>query len=262
VESGLGEVAFYMIEPRWGLGSIAVWLAAAMTDFWVFVAWAALYFALDYDAQVRAERTRLADARAAALRAQNRALVQQVDPHFLFNALNTVSGLIVEGDAAAADRTVLALARLLRTMQDRELPAFRTLGEEIEAQEAYLAVQAARFPERFRLIDAVPQGLRERSVPTLILQPVIENVFLHGVARASERVTLELFAREDADALVFGVRDDAFPLAGAAHRGRGVGLDNVRNRLATLYGETAKLAFGDRAPCGWEVELRLPGQAL
>jgi two-component system LytT family sensor kinase len=258
LQSVISQVAFYVIAPRWGPASLGEWLSGGMTNFWVFGAWAALYFALDYDAQAREGRLRLADAQAGLLQAQNRALAQQVDPHFLFNALNTVSGLIVTGETGAADRTVLALARLLRAMLDRELPAARPLGEEIAAQGPYLQVQTARFPERFQLVDAVPPQLRGWPVPSLILQPLIENVFTHGVARSPGRVTLEVFARQDGDVLIVGVRDDAAPAGEGRHRGQGIGLDNVRARLATLYGEAATLTSGPREPHGWEVTMRLP----
>jgi LytS/YehU family sensor histidine kinase len=258
IHAAFSQLVFSVIAPRWDAASVSGWLGGAMTNFWVFAAWSALYFALDYDTAARDSRLALAGAHADLLEAQNLALVRQVDPHFLFNALNTVSGLIGEGDTERADRTTLALARLLRGTFQREMPPFRTLGEELAAQGAYLDVQAARFPDRFTFVDAVPEALRARRVPTLILQPLIENAFTHGVARSEDRVTLEVTAREDAERLILIVRDDASPAGKSAHDGAGIGLDNVRRRLETLYGARAALAFALREPRGWMTEVTLP----
>ncbi len=258
IHAGFSQLIFSVIAPRWEAASIHGLLASAMTNFWVFAAWSALYFALDYDFAARDSRLALADAHADLLEAQNLALVRQVDPHFLFNALNTVSGLIEEGDAEGADRTTLALARMLRETFQRELPSSRTLDAELAAQSAYLDVQKARFPDRFTFVDAVPEALRGHSMPALILQPLIENAFTHGVARSPTRVTLEVSAHSADGQLVVTVRDDARQVGGSTHKGEGVGLDNVRRRLETLYGREATLTAAPLTPSGWIAAVTLP----
>ncbi len=258
VHAGFSQLIFSGIAPRWEAASVRGWLGAAMTNFWVFAAWSALYFALDYDSAARDSRLALADAHANLLEAQNLALVRQVDPHFLFNALNTVSGLIEEGDPEGADRTTLALARMLRETFQRDLPPSRTLGAELAAQSAYLDVQTARFPDRFTFVDAVPESLRRHRVPTLILQPLIENAFTHGVARSQTPVTLEVSARSAGDQVVISVRDDAAPVGLATHKGDGIGLDNVKRRLETIYGKRATLTVAPLTPRGWIAAMALP----
>ena len=227
IHGAFSELIFSVIAPHWDAASIEDWLVSAMTNFWVFAAWSALYFALDYDIAARDSRQALADAHADLLEAQNLALVRQVDPHFLFNALNTVSGLIEEGSHERADLTTLALARMLRGTFQRDLPPLRSLGTELAAQSAYLDVQMARFPDRFTFVDGVPAALRMREVPTLILQPLIENAFTHGVARSERRVTLQVTAHEKDGRLVIAVRDDAAPAGDGAHEGSG---DRARQR--------------------------------
>ena len=258
LQAGFSQLIFSVIAPRWEAPSISGLLGSAMTNFWVFAAWSALYFALDYDSAARDSRLALADAHADLLEAQNLALVRQVDPHFLFNALNTVSGLIEEGDPEGADRTTLALARMLRETFQRDLPPSRTLGAELAAQSAYLDVQTARFPDRFTFVDAVPDALRGHRVPTLILQPLIENAFTHGVARSQTPVTLEVTARSEGEQLVISVRDDASQVGRATHKGDGIGLDNVRRRLETLYGTQATLTVAPLTPRGWIAAVALP----
>ena len=256
-EDGFSKLVFYVIAPRWGVAGLGDFLAGALEESWVFAAWVALYFTLDYDARVRDADLALADAQAAVAQARNRALLQQIDPHFLFNALNTVSGLVLEGQAERANRTVMALSRLLRGSLDRDLPAVRPLGAELAEQGGYIEVQAARFEDRFRFVDAVPQALRDWPVPSLILQPILENAFTHGVARTDGLVTLTVSAVQEGESLRRAVRDDARPIS--PKPGSGLGLDNVRRRLAALYGDAAELSSGPATPGGWRVELLIPG---
>jgi LytS/YehU family sensor histidine kinase len=257
-EEAVSKFLLYVIAPRWGTATVADMLSGAMSEFWVFLAWAALYFTLDYDGRARSADLALADAQAAVAEARNRALLQQIDPHFLFNALNTVSGLILEDQPQRANRTVMALSRLLRGSLERDLPAFRPVADELAEQGGYIEVQAARFEDRFRFVDAVPQPLRAWPVPSLILQPVIENAFTHGVARTEGLVTLTVQAERAGERLRLTVVDDARPIS--PRPGSGLGLDNVRRRLAALYGGGAELNAGPDGPQGWRVELLIPGR--
>ncbi|MDQ0465641.1 LytS/YehU family sensor histidine kinase/uncharacterized membrane protein YhdT [Caulobacter ginsengisoli] len=256
VEAAFAELVFGIIVPRWGETTLAHWIGSAMGDAWVFLAWAALYFALESDTRVRNASLALVEAQRAVAEARNRALLQQIDPHFLFNALNTVSGLILEAQPERANRTVMALSRLLRGSLDRQLPAFRSLAAELADQGGYIEVQAARFEDRFHFVDAAPKALRSWQVPSLILQPILENAFTHGVARTEGLVTLTVRAERDGERLRLIVVDDARPVS--PKPGSGLGLENVRRRLAVLYGEAARLDSGPAEPHGWRVELVLP----
>ncbi len=259
VESAFSDLVFYVIDPKWGPALPLDWLSGAMTDSWVFLAWAALYFALDYDARMHDADLALADAQAAVAEARNRALLQQIDPHFLFNALNTVSGLILENDRERANNTVMALSRLLRGSLERDLPPLRPLGAELADQGGYVEVQAARFEDRFAFVDAVPPELRDWPVPSLILQPILENAFTHGVGRTEGLVTLTVRAEAEGEKIRIVVEDDARPVS--PKPGSGLGLENVRRRLAAFYGEEAELLGGAREPHGWRVSLLLPRRA-
>jgi LytS/YehU family sensor histidine kinase len=260
VEETFSKLVLYVIAPRWGSATFLDLLSGAInSEAWVFLSWAALYFTLDYDARVRDADLALADAQAAVAEARNRALIQQVDPHFLFNALNTVSGLILENRPERANRAVMALSRLLRGSLERELPALRPLAAELAEQGGYIEVQSARFEDRFRFVDEVPPELRDWPVPSLILQPVIENAFTHGVGRTEGLVTLTVHAERDGERLRLSVADDARPIS--PKPGCGLGLDNVRRRLAALYGDAARLEAGPTQPHGWRTELLLPARA-
>lgn len=256
-EEGFSKLVLYIIAPRWGSATLLDLFSDAInSEAWVFLAWAALYFTLDYDARVRDADLALADAQAAVAEARNHALLQQIDPHFLFNALNTVSGLILENDRERANNTVMALSRLLRGSLERDLPPLRPLGAELADQGGYVEVQAARFEDRFAFVDAVPEALRDWPVPSLILQPILENAFTHGVGRTEGLVTLTILAEAEDDRICIVIEDDARPVS--PKPGSGLGLENVRRRLATFYGHEAELVCGARRPHGWRASLLLP----
>jgi hypothetical protein len=127
--AAVNTLVFYIIHPIWGGVTFIDAFEPSLTVSFVYFAWTALYFAIDAEAKARDARLRLADAQTEALRARNQALAQQISPHFLFNALNTVSGLIIEGEPARAERVTIALAALLRRSLETDAQDFVSLGE-------------------------------------------------------------------------------------------------------------------------------------
>jgi LytS/YehU family sensor histidine kinase len=170
-----------------------------------------------------------------------------------------VSGLIIEGAPEEAERTVLSLARMLRRSLDINPAPFRTLSEEFGAQMDFLDVQHARFGDRFQLITNISDDAGHCIVPSLILQPLIENVFTHGVAYAETPVKLEVSAHVKGDRLVLSIADDAKPI-GPGTQTSGTGLHNVAQRLSMLYCGEASLAHGSIAGGGYSATLSLPAR--
>ncbi len=170
-------------------------------------------------------------------KAQLSALRQQIEPHFLFNTLNTIAGLVREGRGENAVDMIAGLSELLRrTLQssDRQEVA---LGEELEIVEKYLEIEKARFAERLQVRVEVAKELRGARVPSLILQPVVENAVKHGIAKRVQGGTIGISAMRANGILELCVQNDGpgFP-AGWEKERRGIGLENVRERLASLYG--------------------------
>ena len=196
----------------------------------------------------------LAEARLQALR-------MQLNPHFLFNSLNTILVMVRDGDdrgaAASIERLAGVLRRILKVDQEHEVP----LADEIEFLEQYLAIEETRFSDRLRPRFDVPQSLRRAAVPELILQPLVENALRHGIGRRTESGVLTISARRVGDDLVLVVQDDGAGLSPAGFR-EGVGLSNSRERLATLYGDHAHLELlpGDQG--GAVAVIRLPFREL
>ena len=208
------------------------------------------------------EEVRLAQARLReqAVRAELAALQARINPHFFFNTLNTISSL-VEEDAGRAGEIVETLAELFRyTLKVAEAGPV-PLADELEFVQSYLTIERARFGDRLRVVREVePAALRTR-VPGLILQPLVENAVGHGIAPLKRGGTVRISARITEEALVVEVGDDGAGLRAEAVAliGEGHGLDNVRQRLATLYLGRAALEL-EPAPGGrgTVARIRLP----
>jgi hypothetical protein len=194
-------------------------------------------------------RARLAEARLEALRAQ-------LQPHFLFNTLNSVSSLLYR-DARAADRMIARLAELLRLSLGVDARTEIPLREELALLGRYLEIERLRFEERLRVeLDLAPEAA-EVPVPPLLLQPLVENAVRHAVARRREGGRVAIGARVEGDSLVVRVADDGpgLPPGGAIP---GVGLSNTRARLRETYGPAAELAIHDAPGGGVVVVVTIP----
>ncbi|MGH9823388.1 MAG: histidine kinase, partial [Blastocatellia bacterium] len=192
--------------------------------------------------------------------AELRALRAQINPHFLFNALTTI-GYLIE---AAPDRALTALLRLtglLRGTLQRSSGEFTTLGQEIDLVETYLEIERARYEERLRINIDVPPAERCVRIPSLLVQPVVENAVKHGVAPLRSGGEVSVRARLLENTLCISVRDTG---AGtddkrlAIGRANGVGLANIEDRLRCHYGDDALMSIHSEPGLGTEVEIRLP----
>ncbi|MES2147804.1 MAG: histidine kinase [Pseudomonadota bacterium] len=242
---------------RYGADVAVVWL-------FFFLAWSAFYLALRAQAASLAAQRRVAAAERAAQAAQVRALRYQVNPHFLFNTLNSLSSLVMTGRADRAEAMLLALSTFFRTSLSLDPGADVTLAEEIELQKLYLDIEMARFPDRLNVDIDVPAELQRAVLPALILQPIVENAIKYGVSKSRKAVIISIAARSLGDGrmivdisnrLKHGGKDE---LPAATHEGTGLGLDNVCQRLEARFGNRANCRFGPMAAGGYKVSLTLP----
>lgn len=200
------------------------------------------------------------EARLLAQEAELRALRAQLDPHFLFNSLNSISALI-GAEPAKARQMCGHLAAFLRhsLRHSQDAPGTIPLREELALVETYLAIEQIRFGARLAVRVEVEEGLDELRLPPLILQPLVENSVRHGIAHLLYGGALELSARREGGELQLILGNDCDPER-PRHGGTGLGLANVRGRLAALYAERAQLRAADRGD-RFEVVLTLPAQA-
>lgn len=225
---------------------------------WIFVTCSALSIGFAAHRRMLLQTKQVAEIAAQAHQAQLQALRYQLNPHFFFNVLNTLSGLITKHRLADAESVIINMAQFLRyTLAD--LPNERvTLDEEVAAQRHYLEIETVRFAGRLHVEVDVAAECLAALVPSLILQPLIENVVKHAVARSDRRVSLRITARRDGDLLICTVEDDGAADGQPAVGGLGIGLRNVAQRLAALYGEGGRLDAGPPAAGGWRSAISLP----
>jgi sensor histidine kinase YesM len=217
------------------------------------------YYRRHRDEELKLSRlnTELAEAKLRAAEAQLGALKMQLQPHFLFNTLNSISALLEE-DADAADRMLARLGDFLRmTLQnsgEQEVP----LQQELDFLRCYLDIERVRFEDRLRIDLSIDGDCLQARVPNLILQPLVENAIKHGIARSSDAGLIEIEARHVDSALRLRVRDNGPGSAPLSLSKEGVGLVNTRARLEQMFGSDHSFETGLVAGGGFEVAIRIP----
>jgi signal transduction histidine kinase len=236
------------------------WGAAVRTILqwtWFFLGWAGVYLAVSYSFDVREEQQRTAELRERAHAAQLRALHSQINPHFLFNSLNSVSALILDKQIDRADSMVAKLAQFLRLGLSADPMHKIPLSTEVRLQRTYLEIEQLRYPDLQISID-VADELLDARVPALILQPIIENAVKYGVTNHSPPAAIRLRAWQEGAEVhleVINNSNGANPVRGGA----GIGLSNVRQRLRLIYGEDSAGLVAERLHGGtYRVEMRFP----
>lgn len=235
-----------------------------VTWYFLLAAWCAFFIAMTQQHRTRLTELRLAEAETAAHAAQVRALRYQVNPHFLFNTLNSLSSLVMSGRSDKAEEMLMALSTFFRTSLSVDPSADVSLAEEIGLQRLYLDIEKVRFPDRLEVEIDIPEQLEQARVPALILQPLVENAIKYGVSQTTARVKLSIRARHlDGSRMQLDVVNRAMggPTKKArpapAHTGTGLGLMNVCQRLEAHFGKRADCRFGP-IEGGYEVSLAMP----
>ncbi|MBL9137310.1 MAG: histidine kinase [Verrucomicrobiales bacterium] len=203
---------------------------------------------------------RAAELEARLNRAKLQALRVQINPHFLFNTLNSIAALVYV-NPRAADEMLGDLSALLRrsldSMEDQEV----TLAQELDFVGVYLAIEQKRFGGRLQLEQIVPDDLRKALVPALLLQPLVENAVRHGIEPQRGPGLISIEAKREDHHLHLVVRDNGRGLKVADVNGSvraGIGLANTQARLQGLYGPSQRFSFGKAEPQGWRVDIHLP----
>ena len=240
----------------------------ALGRYFLLLAWGSLYLALLAGAQAKASERREGEFRRAAKASELRSLRYQVNPHFLFNTLNSLSALVMTGKAERAEEMIQTISNFYRHSLADDPTSDVELADEFDLQRHYLQIEQVRFPNRLLTKFDLPPALAEARVPGMILQPLIENSVKYAVAPFKEPVTITLAARVEYGRLVVSVSDDGpgdkadddvFGANGGenGNHGFGIGLANVRDRLEARFGKEASITSGPTEN-GYFTELRLP----
>ncbi|HJR07716.1 MAG TPA: histidine kinase [Pyrinomonadaceae bacterium] len=229
-------------------------------DLLIYAATLGTSYAVSYYERYREREVRATQLEAQLAQAQLQALKMQLHPHFLFNTLNGIAGLVRDQKNKAAVDMLVGLSDLLRyTLENagkQEVP----LREELDFLELYLDIQKMRFPDRLQVEMRVASNTLDALVPNLILQPLVENAIRHGVSLRADRGMIRITAERADGVLQIVVHDDGPGLRRGTPQGTGdgIGLSNTRARLAQLYGEGHRFTAANRASGGFEAALAIP----
>ena len=216
--------------------------------------------AVRYNRDLRAKHMREVDLEARLVRAELGVLRMQLQPHFLFNALHTVSSLL-STDPAAARRVIVSLGDILRASIDHIAQQEVPLREELAFVERYVDIQQARFRSRLKIVQEIAPETLSAMVPSLILQPLVENAIRHGIERSPTGGTVWIHTERVKEDLLLRVRDDGqgdVVDSDAVPASVGVGLSNIEARMSQLYGDAQRFRAGRGIDGGFEVELVMP----
>jgi len=214
-------------------------------------------YTIDYRRRLQRQQTEAAKLNEQLSKAQLSALRQQLQPHFLFNTLNAIVGLVRDGrNDDAVNMIVMLSDLLLRVLKDsnrQEVP----LGEELEFLRKYLHIQKMRFADRLTVRINISKGLLMARVPTFVLQPIVENAIKHGIAKRTQGGLIQITAARSNGSLLLDVYNEGpGPLPDESRSG--TGLSNMRMRLQALYGTAFSLTIRNQEPCGVEVSVSVP----
>jgi two-component system LytT family sensor kinase len=254
VACGSGLILQYGHRVAWtSLVSVGTW------SVFVLFMWCSLYFSIKQWQQSSEEKERLLRVESEVREAKLLALRYQLNPHFLFNSLNAVSTLVLDGNASAATRMLAQIGDLLRSTLDAEVAVEVTLAQELVFTEGYLAIEQTRLGDRLKFDMEIPFETRDALVPSMLLQPLVENAVRYGVAPLIEGGWITIHSALHGDRLrVVVVNSGRHAEGGPSKNGNGIGLGNTVERLKSLYGTDFQFSLGWPEAGGCEVVLELP----
>lgn len=244
-----------------GASHMAAYFDNTIYAVWVMLTWSGLYFGIKYYLLSQEEKQRYLKAISMAHEAQLKMLRYQLNPHFLFNTLNAISTLILDQDTKLANGMVMKLSRFLRYSLDNDPMQQVTVAEEVESLKLYLDIEKVRFAERLTLHFTIAAEAENALMPSLLLQPLVENSIKYAVSQSINGGSIAVSAAIEKGRLQLIVADDGPGLdlrQGRLPKGGGVGLANTRERLTQVYGDEQSFRLGSTEPHGLTITITLP----
>lgn len=237
---------------------VTIPLGTLLYDGFVLFAWSLLYYGVNDWVELESQRARATKAEAMAHAARLRALRSQLEPHFLFNTLNAISTLVVEGQNSAAAQMIARLSDFLRLSLDTTDTPEISVAEELEFVRRYLEIEQVRFGSRLRVAIEAPSDTMQGLVPALVLQPLVENALKHGVLPRERGGSVTVKITRNNGALQLSVADDGPGLPEGAAVAPAVGLSNTAARLVELYGDTSSFSLDPSPNGGVTARMEIP----
>ncbi|TQV80007.1 sensor histidine kinase [Aliikangiella coralliicola] len=235
----------------WGISNV----------YYIFICWSCLYFGIKFYQGMQEASQRVLKANALAHEAQLKMLRYQLNPHFLFNTLNAISTLVLENQGERANEMVSRLSNFLRYSLDNDPMQKVTLEQEITTLNLYLGIEKVRFEERLELNFQIEPKAEKALIPSLILQPLVENSIKYAIAKSENGGVVNLNAKVFANELLLELRDNGPGVElidGHLPNGRGVGVKNTKDRLKELYNDKHSFVISNVEPNGLQISIRLP----
>ena len=215
-------------------------------------------YMLDSRERLALQRSEAARLNEQLMKAQLSALRRQIEPHFLFNTLNSIAGLVREKRNDSAVTMIVGLSDFMRRVLEDSNRQQVPLAEELDFTQKYLEIQKVRFVERLQCTVTVPSDLLLAQVPTLILQPIVENAIKHGISKRAQGGAVRILASRSNGMLTLSVYNDGPGLNTSSEAHSGIGISNMRTRLQSLYGDAFKLNMQNQGTTGVEVSVSVP----
>ena len=251
---------FDWVKNDWQPESFMDYVGGVMGSFYILLCWSGLYFGIKYYQQLQEQTEQTLKATAAAHQAQLKMLRYQLNPHFLFNTLNAISTLILDGANQTANLAVSRLSDFLRYTLDNDPMKRVTLGSELGALDLYLEIEKVRFGERLVVQKEVETKALQALVPSLILQPLLENAIKYAINPSEDGGTLKISAKVHSGMLLLQIADNGPGLGNgdSSKKSCGVGLKNTRERLQQFYGGAQAFTLAPNDPSGLVITINIP----
>lgn len=253
-----GNYQGYTINDLYSPSKYITWFKYS---FFILCGWLILYLGVKYYQLAQQQKAKLLKARAVAYQAQLKMLRYQLNPHFLFNTLNAISTLILDDEKIIANKMVARLSGFLRYSLDNDPMQKITLAQEVEALKLYLDIEKTRFDERLNLEFIIENKAQLALIPSMLLQPLVENSIKYAIALSETGGTIRLEAKVFANELLLILSDNG---PGIVFDGtqlpkfNGVGINNTTERLQEIYGERQSCQFSTAEPHGLKTTIRMP----
>lgn len=260
LSAAIGLKAEYALGTQLRPFTPLIALTAITNAGFILLSWSALYFGIKYYQATEVEQRRAIAAERSARESELRALRYQVHPHFLFNTLNAISTLVIEGQNDAATSMISRLADFFRATLEGPATNEVSLDDELFLTRQYLEIEKLRLGDRLRVEMEIDVRLFACLVPHLVLQPLVENSIRHGIAPRRGAGLVSITARKDQGNLIVKVKDDGLGRQSRpeTQNGGGIGLKNIDQRLEELYGEAGGLELRWPGAGGCEAVLKIP----
>jgi preprotein translocase subunit SecG len=255
--ANFGIFQIFMPKENLERATLGTYLSATTFWFWCYFAISCLLLALVYSRELRERERQFAQLERLAQAAKLKALRYQINPHFMFNTLNSIAALVCTHQNKVAEQMVEGLGEFLRATLAIDPYEDHRLSNELELQKLYLGIEQLRFPDRISIAFDIEPRSTGALVPSLILQPLTENAIKHCVAVSSGRTELVISSRVAGERLVIRLTNSP-PEGERRDRSTGVGLKNVEERLRARFGNSQRFQAGKLPDGSFEVELDIP----